>query len=87
LVAGDVNDCGVEKTAQNAQAQAAVAVANIQALAAGGPLRSYSAKPTPMVISLGPRHGIFSTGSFTIAGFVPALMKWAVERREMFSRR
>jgi NADH dehydrogenase FAD-containing subunit len=84
---GDVNDCGVEKTAQNAQRQAKVAIANILALEAGQTLRPYPATATPMVISLGSARGIFTHHGFTLTGFIPALMKAYIERREMRRRR
>ena len=84
---GDVNDCGVEKTAQNAERQAYVAIANILALDAGQTLRPYPATATPMVISLGSARGIFTYAGFTLTGFIPALMKAYIEWREMRRRR
>jgi NADH dehydrogenase FAD-containing subunit len=84
---GDVNGCGVEKTAQNARRQAAVAAANIAALSAGRPLREYLPTPTPMVISLGPRDGIFVSRAWTVTGLLPAAMKWGVERQVMLTYR
>lgn len=84
---GDVNDCGVEKTAQNARRQAAVAAANVVALASGKPLRSYRPAATPMVISLGPWDGIFVSGERTLTGWLPAAMKWGVERQVVLTYR
>jgi NADH dehydrogenase FAD-containing subunit len=78
---GDVNDCGVEKTAQNARRQAAVAAANVVALSSGRGLAEYQPVATPMVISLGPRDGIFVSGKGTVTGWLPAAMKWGVERQ------
>lgn len=84
---GDVNDCGVEKTAQNARRQAAVAASNIAALLSQQPLREYVATPTPMVISLGPADGILATGRRTVTGWLPAAMKWAIERQVVLTYR
>ncbi len=87
FVVGDANDCGVEKTAQNARRQAAVAAANIVALSAEEPLRDYRPAATPMVISLGPRDGIFASGGRTVTGWLPAAMKWGVERQVVLTYR
>lgn len=84
---GDVNGCGVEKTAQNARRQAAVAASNIVALSFGKPLHSYRSAATPMVISLGPRDGIFVSGERTVTGWLPAAMKWGVERQVVLTYR
>jgi NADH dehydrogenase FAD-containing subunit len=84
---GDVNDRPVEKTAQNSERQAKLAIANIIALEAGKPLASYTSKPTPMVISLGKWHGIFAHKKLTITGILPGLLKTFIERKEMLRYR
>lgn len=84
---GDVNDRPIEKTAQNSERQAKLAVNNIRALEAGKPLTSYTSKPTPMVISLGKWHGIFTHHKLTITGLLPGLLKSAIEKREMLKYR
>ncbi len=87
FVAGDVNDTGVEKTAQNAQLQARVVVNNIRALEERRELESYEAKKTPLVISLGKYNGIYCNGNFVLSGFIPAIMKAFIEDWEMFKKR
>ena len=80
---GDVNDRPVEKTAQNSERQAKLAVSNIRALEAQKPLTSYTSKPTPMVISLGKWHGIFVHKNFTLTGILPGFLKSFIEKKEM----
>ncbi|MEK6889052.1 MAG: FAD-dependent oxidoreductase [Nanoarchaeota archaeon] len=82
---GDINACMVEKTAQNAELQAEVAVENIRALESGRKLKKYVEKKTPMVISLGKYDGIFDYMHFVFTGKVPAFLKWAVEKKEMWN--
>ncbi len=86
FAAGDITDSVVEKTAQNAEKQAAVVAANIRALERGEVLRSYAPRRTSQVISLGKWDGIFEVGEHIITGLVPAYMKSAIERREMWRR-
>jgi len=85
--AGDVTDRMEEKTAQNAERQAKVVVRNILALESGNPLAGYVSKSTPIVLSLGKWRGILTKGDFVWYGFLPAFLKWAVERREMLKLR
>lgn len=84
---GDVNDRPVEKTAQNSERQAKLAVSNIHALEAGKPLASYISKPTPMVISLGKWHGIMISNKLTVTGLLPGLLKTFIEKKEMVKYR
>lgn len=86
FAAGDVNNCPIEKTAQNAQRQAKLAAANIRALEAGKPLAPYASKPTPMVISLGKWRGVFTYKKTVITGFIPGIMKGLIELKEMIWR-
>ncbi len=87
FAAGDVTDRVEEKTAQNAQRQARIVVRNVFALEQGARLSAYHSKKTPLVISLGPYNGIFAHTSFTLTGFIPGMMKGAIERWQMWKKR
>ncbi|RMD67596.1 hypothetical protein D6817_01145 [Candidatus Pacearchaeota archaeon] len=87
FAAGDVNDCKVEKTAQNAELQAEVVVKNICALEDGHKMKEYVPKQTPLVISVGKWYGIFVKGNFAFGGIVPALMKGAIEKWEIAKKK
>lgn len=84
---GDVNSISEEKTAQNAERQAKLVVGNIRALFKGRGAVEYKQMKTPLVISLGRWNGIFESKGFIFSGVVPALLKWAVEKREIWRRR
>ena len=84
---GDVNSISEEKTAQNAERQANIVIRNILALFEGREMKEYKAVRIPVIISLGKRKGIFEYGNFVLSGWVPALLKWAVEKREILRRR
>jgi|SRR3989344_3592038 len=84
---GDVNDRMEEKTAQNAERQAKIAVKNICALEHEKSLEKYHSKKTPLVISLGRWNGIYSQGSFVFTGLIPGLMKRIIEWKEMIKLR
>lgn len=81
--AGDVNDRSEEKTAQNALRQAKTVVENILSLESGRKMNPYQIKKTPLIISLGPRKGLFVRDDFVLTGFVPGLLKGIVEFLEM----
>ncbi|MEK6889796.1 MAG: FAD-dependent oxidoreductase [Nanoarchaeota archaeon] len=83
--AGDVNNCLVEKTAQNAKNEAKIVMHNILALEEGKGLTKYDETKTPVVISLGKFNGILEYKSFVFTGILPAFMKWCVEKKEMLS--
>lgn len=87
FAAGDITAIKEEKTAQNAERQGKIVVKNICHLENGGGLETYESKKTPMVISLGKWNGIFDNGKFVWTGFIPGLMKWFVERKEMWKKR
>ena len=84
--AGDITDVSVEKTAQNAEKQAKIVVANICALEHGRVLKRYGAVRTPQVINLGKWDGIFEIGKHVIIGLLPAFLKTVIERRELWRR-
>ncbi len=83
FAAGDITALNVEKTAQNAERQAKIVVANLRAVEQGKSLVSYVGKVTPMVISLGKRDGIFVYKNFVFTGIIPAMMKTFVEWKTM----
>ena len=87
FAAGDITNCLEEKTAQNAERQEEVVVKNIYALERNKKLSVYACKKTPLVISLGKYNGIYSHGKFVIWGKIPALMKFLIEKREMWKKR
>ncbi|MBI2451505.1 FAD-dependent oxidoreductase [Candidatus Pacearchaeota archaeon] len=88
FAAGDITDCKVEKTAQNAEIQGEIAVKNIFALERGLEMKKYKEKKTPLVISLGKWNGLFVLGNgFTIIGLIPAFTKWAIEKWEMWKKK
>ncbi len=84
FVAGDVNSVKEEKTAQNAENNAKIIIKNLRALEGGRVLRKYGKeKNKGMVISLGKRNGVYERGNFVLKGFIPAIMKGAIERAVM----
>lgn len=83
FVAGDITDRVEEKTAQNALRQAETVCKNICNLERGKELHTYHTRKRPFVISLGKYKGIFEYRGFVMTGFLPALMKWGIERIEM----
>ncbi len=80
---GDVNSINEEKTAQNAERQAAIVVKNLLALESGKELIKYKSKKNIMVISLGKYNGILEYKDLIIVGKIPALMKWLIEKWTM----
>lgn len=86
FAAGDITNTAVEKTAQNAEKQASVVAANIHALETEKALRTYAAKKTPQVISLGRWDGMFEISGQVIKGTLPAVLKQVIERRELWRR-
>lgn len=87
FVAGDANSIAEEKTAQHAERQARLVVANLQALIYRGTLVPYRHTFSPVLISLGKHDGILEYGRFVLTGWIPALLKWVVERKEMWKVR
>ncbi len=87
FAAGDINDIHQEKTAQNANYQGVTVARNIKALAKGEQLNKFIPSVTPMTISLGKYKGVIVYKSFVWTGFFPAVVKWVVEKKEMFKFR
>lgn len=85
--AGDMNTVKEEKTAQHAEVQARLVAQNIKRFDRGEHLEKYRSEKLPMVISLGKYRGIFEFKGISFRGFIPALMKWFIERKEMWKRR
>ena len=83
FVVGDVSTTSGERTAQAAQARARVCVTNIKRLHTGLKPKPYQTKVMPMVISLGPRDGIFTFGGWCVTGFIPAVLKEVIEWKTM----
>lgn len=84
---GDIVSIREEKTGQNAEKHANIIVNNIVRLDSGKQLIEYAHKSSPIVISLGPRKGILVMGNFVITGFIPAVLKWIVEKKEIWKKR
>jgi len=89
FVAGDANSIAEEKTAQHAERQARVVLHNLRVLLHGkiNLIPYQHQKESPVLISLGPYDGILEYRSFVLGGLLPAFLKWAVERREMWKVR
>ena len=83
FVGGDVTAVKEEKLAQNAEEQAKVIISNIRAMEAKEELESYKSNPRVMVLSLGKYDGILIYKGFSMGGFVPAFLKWGIERWTM----
>ncbi|HLC78090.1 MAG TPA: FAD-dependent oxidoreductase [Candidatus Nanoarchaeia archaeon] len=87
FVAGDVSDIKEEKTAQGAEDQAQLILKNIKKIEGGKDMREYQSSKKPFVISLGRNKGIFEYRNFTLTGFIPSLMKKAIEWKTMWRYR
>lgn len=83
FVAGDIISWREEKLANSAIYHAKLVVNNILSSVSGYPLKEYVSEPRMMLISLGPYDGIFQYKQYSITGFIPALLKEAVEFKEM----
>ncbi|PIN92746.1 hypothetical protein COU54_05800 [Candidatus Pacearchaeota archaeon CG10_big_fil_rev_8_21_14_0_10_31_24] len=81
--AGDITSIVEEKTAQNAEEQAKIVVANIINLEEGRKLKRYESSKRAMVISLGKHDGIFEKGNFVLRGKIPSILKDLIEWKEM----
>lgn len=86
-VAGDLTGIIEEKTAQNAERHARLIANNILAAENGQAMTKYESASGPIVLSLGPHNAIFAKGDFVFSGIIPAMLKWAVEKKEMFKKR
>ena len=83
FAAGDITSIAEEKTAQNAEKQAAVVVKNIIHLEQGGALEEYLRAPRVMVISLGKWDGVLVYKNFVLTGIVPGMLKRVIEWKTM----
>jgi len=79
FVGGDIVSIKEEKTAQNALRHSEVIVKNVLRMSKGQSLCSYQSKRNMMVISLGSFSGIVTAPLFTLTGFLPSIIKKAVE--------
>lgn len=83
FVAGDIALIDEEKLAQSAALEGDVVASNILRLIKDKPLRSYEPGPLPIAVSLGKFDGIFIYNQLSFSGFIPALLKDAVEWLEL----
>jgi NADH dehydrogenase FAD-containing subunit len=92
FVLGDLADIQEEKLAQSAEIHGRIVANNIHKLATPSVVSSGNTKgfstysPSnyrPILVSLGKCTGIFCMGSFTWCGYLPALLKEAVEWKTM----
>eukprot|EP01103_Thecamoeba_quadrilineata_P004123 TRINITY_DN1384_c0_g1_i1.p1 TRINITY_DN1384_c0_g1~~TRINITY_DN1384_c0_g1_i1.p1 ORF type:complete len:392 (-),score=50.50 TRINITY_DN1384_c0_g1_i1:130-1305(-) len=82
FAAGDITAIEQEKLAQTASFEADVVASNILRTEQGLPLCVYAPSDRPMLVSLGKFDGIFAYKSYSLCGFLPALMKEVVEWKE-----
>src|SRR3989344_6430154 len=87
FVAGDVSNIAEEKTAQNAENHGKVVAYNVLASIEGKKMKKYVSKKRLMVISLGKYSGIIEYKKFVITGWIPALLKFLIERKVMYNLR
>ncbi len=83
FVAGDITGIKEEKTAQNALEYADIVIENLGRLEKKRPLRKYRFENKGMLISLGPKKGIFSKGNFILFGRIPRIMKNYLQKNQM----
>lgn len=84
FVGGDITSIDEEKTAQNAKRHARIIIKNINRMLKNKKLKSYKIRKIPLVISLGRYNGLFTHQYFTISGFIPAFLKWIVEKFNIY---
>ncbi|KAF2074220.1 hypothetical protein CYY_004466 [Polysphondylium violaceum] len=85
FVSGDVLDVREEKLAQTAECTASIVVNNINALETRSEhkFKSYRPFSKPVLVSLGKYCGIFVYKNMAVTGFLPAMLKEAVEYKTM----
>ena len=77
---GDITSVAEEKTALNAERQGNVILKNLLQSIKGKKLSGYRLRKEPMIISLGRRNAILTYWVFMIPGFLPAMIKFIVEK-------
>ena len=80
FVGGDINSTTEEKTAASAEQHAQVISENILRALRQKPLRRYTPRRKPMIISLGNWDGILTYPPLLLMGFIPAIIKLLVEK-------
>lgn len=80
FVAGDVTGIAEEKTAQNAEKHAEIVSQNVLAKINSSKMKPYKIKKRMMVISLGKHDGVIEYKNFFFTGWIPALVKKAIEK-------
>ncbi|EGC35274.1 hypothetical protein DICPUDRAFT_33638 [Dictyostelium purpureum] len=85
FVSGDVLHVREEKLAQTAECTASIVVNNINAIEhrAENKMQSYKPFSKPVLISLGKYSAIFVYKDWALTGFIPAILKIAVEFKTM----
>ncbi len=88
FAAGDISALAEEKTAQNAKNHSRVVGKNLRLMLSGKkPSEKYRLSETTLVISLGPRDGIFVKRNFVLGGMLPGILKHAIEKMELWKAR
>jgi len=80
FVGGDITSIEEEKTGHNADRHGRLIYRNILNHTKGKKLKRYRNMEFPLVISLGRENAIFASGSNTITGSFPSLIKHLLER-------
>ncbi len=77
---GDITSVPEEKTALNAERQGNIIYVNLLRLMKGKKLSVYLLRKEPMIISLGRGNAILTYWVFMFPGFIPAMIKFIVEK-------
>jgi NADH dehydrogenase FAD-containing subunit len=80
FVGGDITNIPEEKTAANAERHGQLIAVNILRSLKQKRLIRYRPRKEPMIISLGRTDAILTYSVFMVPGFLPAIIKWAVEK-------
>ena len=83
FVCGDICNIREEKLAQSAQNGASVVISNLMRVESKKALARYGPSDLPIVISLGKIDAIFTWKNITLTGFIPALIKEAIQWKVM----
>lgn len=83
FAAGDITNIKEEKTAQNAEQQAQIAVHNLLQQEKNKKLNEYRSQSRIMVISLGKWDGLLVYKNFVLTGVIPGILKTLIEWKTM----
>ncbi len=84
FVGGDITGVTEEKTAQNADRHALLISSNLNRTIHNQSLMPYKPYTIPLVISLGRVDGLFAYPPLAVPGFIPAFLKWAIEKVSLY---